>query len=63
MGLIARLRGTAPVRGYMTPAEHRKEAESLAWVIDEAIQSDADRTLGDLIALARLHLDLSRDGA
>jgi len=64
MRLIARLRAPAPVRDdYMTPAEHRQEAERLAWVIDDVLQDPrAKRTLGDLIALARLHLDLSRDG-
>jgi hypothetical protein len=46
--------------GFMTPEGHLAEAERLAWVIDEEIQSDVKRTLGDLIALARLHLDLSR---
>lgn len=63
MGLIMRLRrqGAAPVRDdYMTPAQHREEAERLAWVIDDVIQSGARRTLGDLIALARLHLDLAQ---
>ncbi len=54
-------RHPAPVRDdYMTPAEHRQEAERLAWVIDDVIQSGAKRTLGDLIALARLHLDLAQ---
>ena len=43
---------------FMTPEGHLAEAERLAWVIDEEIQADAERTLGDLIALARLHLDL-----
>ena len=57
-----RRRHAAPARDdYMTPAGHREEAERLAWVIDEEIQSGAKRSLGDLIALARLHLDLSRE--
>ncbi len=61
MGLIARWRRpAAPVRdNYMTPAEHREEAERLAWVIDDVLQSGARRTLGDLITLARLHLELA----
>ncbi len=62
MGPITRWRErrAAPVRDdYMTPAEHQQEAERLAWVIDDVIQSCAKRTLGDLIALARLHLDLA----
>jgi hypothetical protein len=64
MALIARRRerNAAPVRDdYMTPAEHRQEAERLAWVVDDVIQSGARRTPGDLIALARLHLDLAQD--
>ena len=48
-------------RDYLTPAGHRQEAERLAWVIDEEIQSGAERTMGDLIALARLHLELARE--
>ncbi len=56
-------RHPAPVREFfMTPAEHFEEAGRLAWVVDEEIQSDAKRTLGDLIALARLHLDLACTG-
>jgi hypothetical protein len=46
--------------GYLTSEGHLMEAERLAWVIDEEIQSGGRRTLGDLIALARLHLDLAR---
>jgi hypothetical protein len=65
MTLITRWRNyrhPAPVRDdYMTPAEHREEAERLAWVIDDVLQSGAKRTLGDVIALARLHLDLAQD--
>ena len=64
MATILRWRGRrrpAPRPDYMTPAEHRQEAERLAWVIDDVIQTDAERTLGDLIALARLHLELARD--
>lgn len=64
MNLITRWRVNrhpATVRDdYMTPAEHREEAERLAWVIDDVIQSGAKRTLGDLIALARLHMDLAQ---
>jgi hypothetical protein len=57
-----RRRHAAAVRDdYMTPAGHRQEAERLAWVIDDVIQSGARRTLADLIALARLHLDLARE--
>lgn len=60
MGLIAFLRGPALARdSYRTPAEHRQEAERLAWVIDDVLQSEAERSLGDLIAIARLHLDLA----
>ena len=44
----------------MTTREHRAEAERLAWVIDEVIQSRAKRIPGDLIALARLHLELAQ---
>jgi hypothetical protein len=54
-------RSLAPVPDYMTPAEHREEAERLAWVVDYELQSDAERTLGDVIALARLHLELARE--
>jgi hypothetical protein len=54
-------RHPAPIRGdYMTRAEHQMEAERLVWVIDDVIQSGARRTLADLIALARLHLDLAQ---
>jgi hypothetical protein len=63
MGLIARWRQrhAAPARDdYFSPAEHRQEAERLAWVIDDVLQTGTKRTLGDLIALARLHLDLAQ---
>jgi hypothetical protein len=64
MGLIARWRSRrhpASVRdSYMTRAEHIEEAERLAWVIDDVLQSGAKRTLADLVAIARLHLDLAR---
>lgn len=63
MGLITRYRENraAPVRAdFMTAHEHYLEAERLSWVIDDVIQSRAKRTLGDLIALARLHLELAR---
>ena len=57
-----RRRNAAPVRdGYMTPAEHRQEAVRLAWVIDDVLQSRAKRSLSDLIAVARLHLDLAQE--
>ncbi len=62
MGIIARWRGRHAAGGrddYFTPAEHRAEAERLAWVIDDVLQSGAKRSLGDLIALARLHLDMA----
>ena len=63
MNIITRLRirrHPAPVRDdYMTPAEHKMEAERLAGVIDDVLQSGARRSLSDLIALARLHLDLA----
>ena len=59
MGLIARLRGRDSAPDYLTPAQHRQEAERLAWVIDDVLQSDAERTLSDLVAIARLHLDLA----
>lgn len=60
MGLIALWRRHRAARpGYFTPAGHRQEAERLAWVIDDVLQSDAQRTIGDLIALARLHLDMA----
>lgn len=56
-----RERRAAPARtDFMTTREHRAEAERLTWVIDDVIQSPAKRTLGDLIALARLHLDLAQ---
>lgn len=59
-----RARRTAPVRAdYMTPQEHLLEAERLAWAADDVIQTGARRTLGDLIALARLHLELAEAGA
>jgi hypothetical protein len=47
---------------YMTSDEHYEEAERLAWVID-VLQSGAKRTLGDVIALARLHLDMAQAAA
>jgi hypothetical protein len=54
-------RHPAPVRdSYMSRAEHIEEAERLAWVIDDVLQSGAKRTLADLVAIARLHLDLAR---
>lgn len=57
-------RRTGPYRdSYMTPDEHRQEAERLAWVIDDVLQTGARRTLADLIALARLHLDLAQADA
>lgn len=59
MGLLARLLGRDTPPDYLTPAGHRQEAERLAWVIDDVLQSDAERSLGDLIAIARLHLDLA----
>jgi hypothetical protein len=49
-----------PARTYMTTCEHYAEAERLSWVIDDVIQSRARRTLSDLIALARLHLELAQ---
>ena len=54
-----RRRHAAAVRQLHGPAEHCWEAGRPAWVIDDVIQSGAKRTLGDLIALARLHLDLA----
>lgn len=70
MKLIIRRRQqrTAPARAeflathFTSPHEHYLEAERLTWVIDDVIQSPAKRTLGDLIALARLHLELARNG-
>ena len=58
-----RRRHAAPARpDYMTRAEHLQEAERLAWVIDDVLQDPrAKRTLGDLVAIARLHLDLARE--
>ena len=51
----------APARAdFMTTREHHAEAERLTWVTDEVIQSRAKRTLGDLIALAWLHLELAQ---
>lgn len=63
MNVITRWRTNrypAPVRDYLTRKQHIQEAERLAWVIDDALQSDADRTLADLVAIARLHLDLAQ---
>jgi hypothetical protein len=64
MFLIAlrRKRHAAPARpDYMTRAEHLQEAERLAWVADDVLQDPrAKRTLGDVIALARLHVDLAQ---
>lgn len=63
MFLIAlrRKRHAAPARpDYMTRAEHLQEAGRLAWVADDVLQSGARRTLGDVIALARLHVDLAQ---
>lgn len=62
-GLLERWHGrhAAPARDhYFTPAEHRQEAERLAWVVDDVLQSNVKRSLSDLIALARLHADLGR---
>ena len=51
----------APARpDYMTRAQHLEEAERLAFVIDDVLQSGARRSLSDLVAIARLHLDLAR---
>ena len=51
----------APVRDdYLTRQQHIQEAERLAWVIDDVLQSKAERTLADLVAIARLHLDLAQ---
>jgi hypothetical protein len=47
----------------MTPAEHYEEAERLTYVIDDVLQSGAKRSIGDVIALARLHLDMAQAGA
>ena len=45
---------------YLTRKQHIREAERLAWVIDDVLQDPkADRTLADLVAIARLHLDLA----
>ena len=58
---IFRRRRRAPRRDdYMTASQHFQEAERLTWVIDDVIQSGAKRSLGELIALARLHLELAR---
>ena len=65
MGLITSRceRRAAPARAdFMTAHEHYLEAERLTWVMDEVIQSRTRRTLGDLIELARLHLELARTG-
>lgn len=60
---LIRRRATRVARdAYFTPAEHRQEAERLALIVDDALQTDAKRTLADLIALARLHLDLAGNG-
>ncbi|HET9969816.1 MAG TPA: hypothetical protein VFQ68_16395 [Streptosporangiaceae bacterium] len=57
-----RKRHAAPARpDYMTRAQHLEEAERLAWVIDDVLQSNAKRSLSDLVAIARLHLDLARE--
>ena len=57
-----RARRAAPARhDFMTPQEHLLEAGRLAWVADDVMRSRARRTLGDVIALGRLHLDLARD--
>ena len=45
---------------YLTPEQHLREAERLTWVLDDILQSDADRTLADVAAIARLHLDLAQ---
>lgn len=56
-----RRRHDAPARpDYMTRAQHLEEAGRLAWVIDDVLQSGAGRSLSDLVAIARLHLDLAR---
>lgn len=60
MKLLPRRRPDGYRDTYLTPDGHRQEAERLAWVLDGEIQSGARRSLGDLIALARLHLELSR---
>ena len=45
----------------LTRTQHIREAERLAWVIDDVLQDpDAERTLADLVAIARLHLDLAQ---
>ena len=58
-GAPRRRQPSAARADYMTAREHRQEAERLAYVIDDLIQSPARRTLADLIALARLHLELA----
>ncbi len=40
---------------YLTPKQHFQEAQRLLWVVDEALQSDEPRTLGDLAILALAH--------
>jgi hypothetical protein len=59
MGVFTQRRRRRASRDYLTPEGHRQEAERLAWVIDDVLQSDAERNLPDLIALARLHLDMA----
>ncbi|HZR50086.1 MAG TPA: hypothetical protein VFB06_11260 [Streptosporangiaceae bacterium] len=57
---LFRRRGVPARPDYMTQAEHLQEAGRLAWVIDDVMQSRAKRSLGDVIALARLHLELAQ---
>ncbi len=41
--------------GYLSPEEHYQEARRLLWVIDQELQSDAPRTLGELAVIALAH--------
>lgn len=46
---------------YLTKADHRQEAERLAWVLDDRLQSDEPRTLADVALAGILNALLALD--
>jgi hypothetical protein len=40
---------------YLTPEGHYQEAARLLWVIDDQLQSDAPRSIGELALVALAH--------
>lgn len=45
----------APRDDYLTTLQHFQEAQRLLWVIDDELQSDAPRSIGELAVIALAH--------